>query len=119
MPTMATNETAPAATATALTGRQILRIKVVALTIFSLLLGAFYEHATRTTYRPDYVAGFTVALMHGAVMPAALPSLLLGRELPIYAPNNIGRGYNIGFILGLNACGTLFFGIGFWKPKKR
>jgi hypothetical protein len=58
-------------------------------------------------------------MMHGALMPAALPTLVFGKDLPIYAHNNVGRGYNIGFILGLNTCGTLFFGLAFWHPKNR
>jgi hypothetical protein len=52
-------------------------------------------------------------------MPAALPALLSGKDLPIYAPRNEGRPYNIGYILGINSCGTLFFGIGFWPMRKR
>ena len=43
--------------------------------------------------------------MEGALMPAALPGLLMGHDLPIYAVNNTGRGYRIGYILGLNTCG--------------
>jgi type IV pilus assembly protein PilA len=27
--------------------------------------------------------------------------------------------YNIGFAVGVNCCGTLFFGISFWRPRKR
>jgi hypothetical protein len=50
-------------------------------------------------------------------MPTALPALLMGNDLPIYAPNNVGRAYNIGYIFGINACGMLFFGVGFWRPK--
>ena len=52
-------------------------------------------------------------------MPAALPGLLLGQNLPIYAPNNSGRAYNIGYIFGINTCGTLFFGISFWQRQGR
>ena len=39
-------------------------------------------------------------------MPAALPGLVGGNDLPIYAPNNLGRPYKIGYIVGLNTCGT-------------
>jgi hypothetical protein len=94
-------------------------IKIAALVLMSLALGFGYDRAAPRTYAPERVAGFFSGMMHGALMPAALPTLVFGKDLPIYAPNNVGRGYNIGFILGLNACGTLFFGIGFWKPKNR
>ena len=94
-------------------------IKIAALVLFSLALGFGYDRAAPGTYRSERAAGFFVGMMHGALMPAALPTLVFGKDLPIYAQNNVGRGYNIGFILGLNACGTLFFGIGFWHPKNR
>jgi hypothetical protein len=94
-------------------------IKIAALVLFSLALGFGYAWAAPRTYGPERVAGFSVGMMHGALMPAALPTLVLGKDLPIYAPHNVGRGYNIGFILGLNSCGTLFFGIAFWRPKNR
>jgi hypothetical protein len=94
-------------------------IKIIALTLFSLALGFGYDRAAPRTYGPERVAGFFTGMMHGALMPAALPTLVFGKALPIYAQNNVGRGYNIGFILGLNTCGTLFFGIAFWHPRRR
>ena len=62
------------------------------------------------------MAGFRTGLLEGALMPAALPGLLGGKDLPIFAPNNVGRGYKIGYILGLNTCGTFFYGVAFWQP---
>jgi hypothetical protein len=94
-------------------------IKFAALTLFSLALGFGYDRAAPRTYGPERVAGFFTGMMHGALMPAALPTLVFGKDLPIYAQHNVGRGYNIGFILGLNTCGTLFFGLAFWHPKNR
>jgi hypothetical protein len=94
-------------------------IKIVAVVLFSLCLGFGHGWAAPRLYRPDRVAGFHVGMLQGAMMPAALVPLLMGKDLPIYAPNNIGRGYNIGYILGVNSCGTLFFWIVFWRPKSR
>lgn len=51
-------------------------------------------------------------------MPAALPALLMGKDLPIYASSNVGRYYNIGYIAGVNLCGMIFFGFGFYMPKQ-
>ena len=116
MPTLAPNQDA-ASTSSPKWRQQA--IKIAALTLFSLALGFGYDRATRRSYGPEHAADFFTGMMHGAFMPAALPTLVFGKELPIYAPNNVGRGYNIGFILGLNTCGTLFFGIAFWHPKKR
>jgi hypothetical protein len=92
-------------------------VKITVLVLLGLLLGVVYDWAAPRFYGRDRVAGFHMGVMHGALMPAALPTLLLGKDFPIYAPNNIGRGYNIGYILGINACGTLFFGLGFWRPR--
>jgi len=116
MPTPAPD---PNATITSSSNVRGQAIKIAALVVMSLALGFGYDRAAPRTYAPERVAGFFTGMMHGALMPAALPTLVFGKDLPIYARNNEGRGYNIGFILGLNACGTLFFGIGFWQPKSR
>lgn len=98
---------------------KVIVIKIVALAAISLALGFTYNWASTRYYQPDYVAGFPAGLLEGAVMPAALPILVAGRDTPIYAANNIGRGYKIGFILGLNTSGTIFFGVAFWQPRRR
>jgi len=96
-----------------------LAIRIAALALFSVFLCSVYGWAAPRTYARERPAGFPLGLMHGALMPAALPALVGGKDLPIYATNNRGRDYNIGFILGLNSCGTLFFGIAFWHPRRR
>ena len=98
---------------------KVIVIKIIALTAISLALIFVQGWAAPRYYQPDYVAGFYTGLLEGALMPAALPGLLGGHDVPIYAPNNLGRPYKIGYILGLNACGTLFFGVAFWQPRKR
>jgi hypothetical protein len=91
-------------------------IKFVAMTAFTIILVLLQSWAAPRFYKADRIADFKTGLLEGALMPAALPGLLAGHDLPIYAPNNIGRGYNIGYILGINGCGTLFFGVAFWRP---
>ena len=98
---------------------KVIVIKSIAMTVLSLALIFGQNCAATRYYQPDYLAGFYTGLLEGALMPAALPGLLAGHDVPIYAPNNTGRGYKIGYILGLNACGTLFFGIAFWMPHRR
>jgi hypothetical protein len=110
---------APTATPARISNAKIITIKIIALTAISLALGFTHNWASTRYYRPDYVAGFYTGLLEGALMPAALPGLLAGHDLPIYAPNNEGRGYKIGYILGLNSCGTFFFGVAFWQPRRR
>ena len=113
---------APLATGTTsgwLSRGKVLVIKIIALTVISLALISAQSWATPRYYRGDRIAGFYTGLLEGALMPAALPGLMGGRDLPIFAPNNNGRGYKIGFILGLNTCGTLFFGVAFWQPRRK
>jgi len=98
---------------------KVILVKIIVLTAISLGLGFTHDWASTRYYQPEYVAGFNTGLLEGALMPAALPGLLMGHDLPIYAPNNVGRGYKIGYIVGLNTCGTLFFGIAFWQPRSR
>ena len=49
----------------------------------------------------------------------ALPSLVLGRDVEIYSPNNTGRLYKLGYIVGINLCGLVFFGSAFWRPARK
>jgi len=63
-------------------------------------------------------AGFARGLLHGALMPLALPNLLIGRDATIYAPNNTGRLYKLGYTAGVNACGLVFFGFFFWRLNR-
>jgi hypothetical protein len=116
---MADSVPASVATPAGLSPAKVIVIKIIALTVISLALIFGQSWASSGTYKPEHVAGFPMGLLHGALMPAALPGLLGGHDVPIYAPNNEGRGYKIGYILGLNACGTFFFGVAFWKPRRQ
>jgi hypothetical protein len=98
---------------------KVLIVRIIVLTAISLGLGFTHSWASTRYYGPDYVAGFGTGMMEGALMPAALPGLVGGKDLPIYAPNNLGRPYKIGYIVGLNTCGTIFFGICFYQPRRR
>ena len=116
---MAEPTQAPTTSPAPLSKTKVIIIKFIALTVISLALIFGQGWASTRYYQPDYVAGFYTGLLEGALMPAALPGLLRGQDVPIYAPNNEGRGYKIGYILGLNTCGTFFFGIAFWQPRRR
>jgi len=109
----------PVAVPVRLSKGRLITIKIIVLTALALTLGFAQGWASSRLYKPDHVAGFHMGLLHGMLMPAALPGLLMGQDLPIYAPNNSGRPYNIGYIFGINTCGTLFFGIAFWQPRRR
>ena len=81
-------------------------------------LGFGYDWAAPRLYGPERVAGFPLGMLHGALMPVALPSLLLGKDVPIYAERNLGRSYKLGYIAGINVCGFIFFGLAFWQPAR-
>ena len=93
-------------------------MRVAAFACLSFLLGAAMNWSVRSA-RPDRPAGFGWGFVHGALMPTTLPTLLLGREVTIYAPHNTGHSYKLGYTTGVNGCGALFFGLMFWKPKQK
>jgi hypothetical protein len=97
---------------------KFLIIKFLGITILVAVLVYLQAIAAKNTYDSDHQADIKLGVLHGMLMPAALPGLFGGHDLPIYAPNNTGRGYKIGYILGINTSGTLFFGAVFWRPKK-
>jgi hypothetical protein len=92
--------------------------KVATLVLVGLVLGWGYRWAVPRFYGPETTAGFWLGTLHGALMPTALPSLLMGHDVPIYAARNTGRSYKLGYIAGINVCGLLFFGLAFRRPRQ-
>jgi hypothetical protein len=101
------------------TRRKWLLRKIAWFLIASLLLGWFYGWASPRAFPKNSTFGFGYGMLHGALMPLALPSLLMGQDVEIFAANNSGRVYKIGYICGINVCGAAFFGPLFWRPKPR
>jgi hypothetical protein len=93
-------------------------MKVATLVLLGLVLGFAYDWAAPRLYGRDRVPGFRLGVLHGALMPVALPALLIGRDVPIYATNHTERTYKIGYIAGINLCGLVFFGIAFRRPRE-
>ncbi|MFM2294896.1 MAG: hypothetical protein RLZZ350_1309 [Verrucomicrobiota bacterium] len=97
--------------------------KIFTKTIFSLLaavvVGAGLHWMLRRLVRDDArPAGFAQGVVQGALMPLALPNLLAGDDVTIYAASNTGRGYKLGYIVGLDGCGLVFFGYFFWRLRR-
>jgi hypothetical protein len=101
-----------------LTPRQWLK-KIVVFAMTIALLSWLYGWASPWAYPKDRALGFRHGALHGALMPMALPSLVTGLNVDIFASNNTGRPYKIGYIVGINVCGLLVFGSAFWKPKRK
>src|SRR5690348_13292871 len=89
--------------------------RIITFLIVATCVGFFIRHMSRTFSRSTEPAGFVRGMVQGALMPGALPNLLLGNDVSIYAPNNTGRTYKLGYTFGVNACGAIFFGFFFWR----
>ena len=96
-----------------------LAVKAITLVLLGILFGMGYDWAAPRLYGPERFAGFRLGVVHGALMPVALPSLLLGKDVPIYSANHTGRVYKLGYIAGINLCGLVFFGAAFRKPRNK
>jgi hypothetical protein len=92
---------------------------LIRLALAGVLMGWLYVWGAPLIYRPQSAPGFWLGCAHGALMPMALPSLLMQKDVPIYAAVNQGRNYKIGYIAGINGCGFVVFGMLFWKPQRR
>jgi hypothetical protein len=97
--------------------RKIL-VRVFWVVVIALAIGAFENGLMALTKRAPGPAGFGRGLVHGALMPAAMPNLMAGRDVTIYAESNTGRTYKLGYTMGVNGCGAIFFGIFFWRLNK-
>lgn len=78
----------------------------------SAWLMSYLGNASRNDSRP---AAWNRGIVDGALMPMTFPALLAGKDIPIYTVNNTGRGYKLGYILGVNLCGAFFFGLMWYR----
>lgn len=98
---------------------QFIIFKFVVMTAFVFFLAYLQGWAAKSSYNIENRADFKMGFIHGVLMPAAFPALIGGHDMPIYAPNNDGRNYKIGLLLGINSCGSVFFGLAYWGMGKR
>ena len=95
-------------------GWKILK-RFLAFLIAAALVGICLRQLSVSMSRNTAPAGFGRGMLQGALMPGALPNLLVGNDVVIYAPNNTGRTYKLGYTCGVNAFGAIFFGWFFWR----
>ncbi len=86
-------------------GRRLMVVLAVALSV-----GFALKWVGQRLDQRQVAAGFGQGFFQGASMPLALPTLLTGVDVTIYAVNNTGVTYKIGYILGITGCGAFFFG---------
>ncbi|MBI3877006.1 MAG: hypothetical protein HY300_13805 [Verrucomicrobia bacterium] len=92
-----------------------LLVRVAGVLLLAVIIGWLLQRSMRALEHSGAPAGFARGLLHGAMMPAALPNLLVGRDVPIYAANNTGLTYKLGYTMGVNGCGAIFFGFFYWR----
>ena len=93
-------------------------LRVVLFLVVAFCVGQLFQLSQRLFRRAPQPAGFIRGVVHGALMPIALPSLAFGHDVEIYAQDNTGRSYKLGYTLGVNGCGALFFGVVFWRVNR-
>lgn len=87
------------------------RVSRVAVTIvLALFIAWACGAAMRIDARSATPPGFWRGLLHGGMMPVAWPTLLVGHDQDIYAARNEGRPYKLGYSMGVNLSGLIFFG---------
>jgi hypothetical protein len=98
--------------------------RVAGLVVAGIIIGLILHFIAGRVHDASAPNGFKAGLLHGALMPLALPNLAVGDDVTIYAPSNTGRLYKLGYTVGVNGCGLLFFGLFFWRlgrwtPRRR
>ena len=96
---------------------KILRRLLATLLLAAVVGWLIHQLATKLDHSQS-PAGFTRGLVQGALMPAAMPNLLVGSDVVIYAQNNTGISYKLGYTMGVNVCGAIFFGIFFLRLNR-
>lgn len=92
--------------------------RVFGILVAGLIIGLILHFVARRAHQLSGPAGFQAGALHGALMPLALPNLLIGDDVKIYASDNTGRPYKLGYTAGVNGCGLLFFGLFFWRVNR-
>ena len=92
---------------------------VAGVLVFAFIIGCILQRSAEALNRGNERAGFARGVLHGILMPMALPNLLVGKDVPIYAVQNTGVPYKLGYTAGVNTCGAIFFGAWFWRFSRR
>ncbi len=97
--------------------RRIL-LRVLFILVLATLIGRTLNVIARSMESNSQPAGFGHGMIQGALMPMSMPNLLVGKDITIYAQNNTGVSYKLGYTAGVNGCGALFFGMFFWRVSR-
>jgi hypothetical protein len=115
---MSESRPTPASAAKPFSLAKFIAIKSLVMILICAALGLAQYWATPGSYSPAPTADFRLGLLHGSLLPAAFPALLLGKDVPIYTAASAGQRYKLGYICGLNLSGMIFFGFAYWRPPQ-
>ncbi len=107
----------PSRTPAALRLRRALT-RLVVYVVLAFAIGAVLNRIASSVAHDTRPAGFGRGVLQGALMPMALPNLLVGRDVTIYSQNNTGVRYKLGYTAGVNGCGAIFFGFLDWRVSR-
>jgi len=93
-------------------------LRLLFFILLAVAIGWTLHGIGKSMERSARPAGFSRGMIQGALMPMALPNLLVGNDVPIYALHNTGLTYKLGYTVGVNAAGMLFFGFFFWRVNR-
>jgi hypothetical protein len=96
----------------------VIIVRLAVLVCLAALLGWFLNHVAAGMQKTARPAGFARGMLQGALMPMALPNLLVGKDVTIYSENNTGVSYKLGYTAGVNLCGAIFFGFLYFRIRK-
>src|SRR5215472_981596 len=83
-------------------------VRLLTILVFAFLIGCALKRISVVMERSTRPAGFARGILQGALMPMALPNLLVGKDLTIYSMNNTGVSYKLGYTSGVNCAGVVF-----------
>src|SRR5205807_3963086 len=88
--------------------RHWLRIfgRVVGIVVMAMAVGWVLNRIGHSVAESPEPAGFVRGMLQGALMPMALPNLLVGKDVVIYVEHNTGISYKLGYTAGVNGCGA-------------
>lgn len=92
--------------------------RLASILLLAFLIGWMLNRVAQQLDQSRRPAGFVRGLVQGALMPASMPNLLIGHDVVIYAVNNTGVFYKLGYTMGVNSCGAVFFGMFYWRLKR-
>jgi hypothetical protein len=92
--------------------------RVVLILGLATLIGGGLNLVAKSLNARTQPAGFRQGILQGALMPMAMPNLLIGKDVTIYSQNNTGLSYKLGYTAGVNVCGAIFFGLFFWRVTR-